>query len=203
MREVELKSVVDDFTMRCRAAAEKGATLVFEGRLEDRRYDRPDGALTGRDEVLRLRTYRSPEGDRTMLEWKGPRSVEGGYRVREELSVGTDSLETIEVILERLGFQVTKAIDRQIVQYELNGATIRFERYPRMDDLVEVEGEPAMIERAVAMLGLPRSGFTPDSLAAFTRRYEERTGTRAALCDAELDALVGPVDGRSADGGVG
>ena len=39
MLEVELKSAVDDVD-RCRAAVERaGATLVFAGRLEDRRWD--------------------------------------------------------------------------------------------------------------------------------------------------------------------
>jgi hypothetical protein len=78
------------------------------------------------------------------------------------------------------------AIDREIAQYELDGAMVRFERYPRMDDLVEVEGAPASIERAIAALGLPRDGFTTDRLPEFVQRYEARTGQRAAVCDAEL-----------------
>ena len=187
MREVEIKSVVDDLEMRRSAATESGATLVFEGRLEDRRYDTIDGSLTNRDEVLRTRTWRNGTSVRTTLDWKGPRSIEQGYRVREEQSVAVDSLQTVETILERLGYRITKAIDRHILHFELYGAVVRFERYPRMDDLVEVEGEPAAIERAVALLGMPRSGFTSDSLMTFTRRYEERTGSAAALCDAELD----------------
>jgi adenylate cyclase class IV len=186
MREVEVKSRVDDFELRRAAAIESGARLVFEGRLEDRRYDMPDGALTGSDEVLRTRTWRGDGPVRTTLDWKGPRTVERGYRVREEQSVAVDSLETIEIILARLGYRVTKAIDRYILHFDLHGAVVRFERYPRMDDLVEVEGEPEAIERAVALLGMRRSEFTSDSLMTFTQRYEERTGITAALCDADL-----------------
>jgi hypothetical protein len=63
---------------------------------------------------------------------------------------------------------------------------IRFERYPRMDDLVEVEGEPEDIERAIAVLGLPREGFNTDRLPDFVKRYEERTGERALISDADL-----------------
>jgi adenylate cyclase class IV len=198
MREVELKSVVDDVAMRRRAAADGGGSLVFEGRLEDRRYDTPDGALTGRDEVLRTRTYRVADGEtRTSLDWKGPRTIEQGYRVREEQSITVDSLETLELMLGRLGFRVTKAIDRHIIQFDLHGAVVRFERYPRMDDLVEVEGEPSAIERAIALLGMQRAEFNGDSLADFARRYEKRTGVAAALSDADL-----PVDSRrvQADG---
>ena len=191
MREIELKAVVDDLDARCRAVVESGATLVFEGRLEDRRYDTHDEALKARDEVVRIRTYRTPGSEpRTSLDWKGARSLERGYRVREEHSVTVDSLEALEAILTGLGYRVTKAIDRHIIQFELLGAMVRFERYPRMDDLVEVEGEPAAIERAIALLGMRRSDFTADSLATFAGRYEERTGTVAAVSDIELASVA-------------
>jgi len=55
-----------------------------------------------------------------------------------------------------------------------------------MDDLVEVEGSPDQIERAIEVLGLDRAGFTTDRLPDFVRRFEERTGGRAAISDAEL-----------------
>jgi adenylate cyclase class IV len=188
MREVEVKAVVDDLDMRCAAVIDGGGTLVFEGRLEDRRYDTDDDALMSRDEVLRTRTYRADgTSARTSLDWKGPRTIEQGYRVREEQSTGVESLETLEIILARLGYHVTKAIDRHIIQFDVYGAVVRFERYPRMDDLVEVEGEPSAIERAIALLGMRRTEFTGDSLATFAQRYESRTGTTAALSDADLE----------------
>jgi hypothetical protein len=50
-----------------------------------------------------------------------------------------------------------------------------------MDVLVEVEGEPAAIERVVAASGIPRNEFTAEQLVEFVRRFEERTGTAAEL----------------------
>jgi predicted adenylyl cyclase CyaB len=187
MREVELKAVVDDLDLRRDALERKGGRLVLDCRLEDRRYDTIDRQLTARDEVLRTRTYRRADGSRTSVEWKGPRRIETGYRVRDEHSMETSPLETAEVILERLGYRAVKAIDRRIIQYEIAGAMVRFERYPRMDDLVEVEGDPQSIEHAVSALGLARESFTTDSLSDFVDRYEARTGLRALLCDAEGD----------------
>ena len=35
-------------------------------------------------------------------------------------------------------------------------------------------------------IGLPRGGFTSERLPDFVRRFETRTGERAALCQAEL-----------------
>lgn len=181
MIEVELKSVVDDWSIRRAAVERAGGRLVFAGQLEDRRYDTRDGALTARDHVLRLRTYRSAEGTRAEIDWKGPTRRERGYKLREELEAPLADGDALAVILDRLGYVVTTRIDREIAQYEIDGATVRFERYPRLDDLVEVEGEPADIERAIATLGLPRDGFSTDRLSDFVARYEARTGTRAAI----------------------
>jgi hypothetical protein len=89
-------------------------------------------------------------------------------------------------IFERLGYTVIREIDREVTQYTLCGATVRFERYPRMDVLVEVEGPPEAIEQAIERLALPRAEFSAARLPDFVARYEARTGTRAALCAREL-----------------
>ena len=186
MLEVELKSVVDDLARRRAAIEAAGATLVFDGRLEDRRYDSPDRALTARDHVLRVRIYRDAAGTRAQLDFKGPTQRDDGYKVREEIESHVSDADALVAILDRLGYVVTIAIDRDIVQYDLGGAMIRFERYPRMDDLVEVEGDRDAIERAIEALGMPRAGFLTDRLPDFVRRFEERTGARAAVSHAAL-----------------
>ena len=190
MREVELKSVVDDVDA-CRLRLESaGATLVYAGRLEDRRYDSAERRLAATDYVLRTRVYRSAGGVKAELGWKGPTMYQDGYKIREELGTPVSDPESLATILGHIGFVVTRAIDREIAQYELDGTVVRFERYPRMDLLVEVEGTPEGIERAVVALGLPREGFTSDRLPEFVRRFQERTGETAALCDSELDGTI-------------
>jgi hypothetical protein len=72
-------------------------------------------------------------------------------------------------------------IERRIWQYSLEGATVRFEEYPLMDSLVEVEGSPESIERAIELTGLERAGFTTDRLTDFVARFEARTGKKAIL----------------------
>lgn len=186
MREVELKGVVPDPAAAESALRAAGAVQTFAGRLEDRRYDTPDRALALKDHVLRLRVYRDG-AVRAALDWKGPTTYADGYKVREEHSVTLGDPEALALMLERLGYVVTREIDREITQYTLDGAVIRFERYPRMDVLAEVEGEPAAIERAILALGLPREGFTTGRLPDFVLAYEARTGDRAAICDRELD----------------
>jgi predicted adenylyl cyclase CyaB len=186
MREVELKAVVEDPDEAQRLLVREGALLTFEGALIDRRYDKPDGALGLVDQVIRVRTYADKTGTRCSLDWKGPSSAETGFKVREEISTGISDEPALIGILEKLGYVPVREIDRKIVQYEAFGATVRFEFYPRMDTLVEVEGTPESIERAIEALGMSRGQFTGESLSAFVSRFEQRTGVRAAISDSEL-----------------
>jgi predicted adenylyl cyclase CyaB len=185
VREVELKAVLDDWDATRERIERSGGALVFDGTLSDRRFDTAERALASRDMVLRLRSYSDAGGTRAELGWKGPTSYEGGYKVRQELETGVSSPDRTTAILERLGFGVTHAIDRRILQYRLDGAIVRLERYPRMDDLIEVEGAPDAIERAIATLGIPRAAFTTDRLREFVARFRARTGQLSAVSEDE------------------
>lgn len=186
--ELELKAVIPDpaaLRERLRAA---GAEPRFRGLMSDRRYDR-GGELAGRDEVLRVRSYHYDDGRvESVLGWKGPmRLSPEGYKQREELELtiggaaGGDA--SPHAFLGKLGYGTVHAIDRDVEIYLLAGATVRLEHYPRMDPLVEVEGDPDSIERAIQAAGLDRASFTADSLADFVRRFEARTGQSARLAD--------------------
>lgn len=187
MIETELKAVVDDWDERRAAVERAGGILTLEGTLRDRRYDTRDGLLASQDQVLRVRVFHDRSGAaHGSLEWKGPAEERDGYKLREEVGTSVDDADALVTVVEKLGYVVVRAIDREIAQYALHGATVRFERYPRMDDLVEVEGEPSAIERAVSALGIPREAYTAEALPAFVRRYEQRTGDHAAVCVREL-----------------
>src|SRR5690606_8004766 len=112
--------------------------------------------------------------------------VEGGYKVREETGTEVTDADAMHAILTSSGFALVRETERDVAIFEVAGATVRFERYPRMDVLVEVEGATAQIEDAIGVLGIPRRAFTADALAAFVRRFEQRTGERAAICRREL-----------------
>jgi len=187
MREVELKAVVDDLAGARKRLEKAGAKLVFEGSLSDSRYDVESRELAERDEVLRVRRYEALGSSKTYLEWKGPTEIQDVYKIREEISTLVEDFESLTRILNSLGFIVTMEIDREVAQYELGGAMLRFETYPRMDVLVEIEGEPDSIELAIEALGMPRGLFNSDRLPGFVERFEQRTGVRAAICARELE----------------
>ena len=183
MIEREIKAKVTDPAAVIARLVAAGASLEFRGLMSDRRFDR-GGALTARDEVLRLRRYR---GDgwkaRTVVGWKGPVSVDRGAKLRQEIEVETEG--DIDGLLEALGYQVAHAIDRFVEIYRLGEGVIRLEWYPRMDVLVEVEGSEPAIEAAVVAIGIPRGEFSAEALTAFVARHQA-AGGRPAVSLAEL-----------------
>src|SRR4029077_17762107 len=112
--------------------------------------------------------------------WKGPTSQRGRYRHRAEAETRVATPDSVVTILEQLGYAVSVRIDRRVEVYRLGQALLRLEWYPAMDVLLEVEGEPPEIERAIAATGLARDRFLPESLPYFVAQNEPRTG-RAAL----------------------
>ena len=118
MREVELKAVVDDLAGRRKKIEAAGGTISFEGKISDRRYDFTSGELSGRDEVLRTRTYQSRSSTTTYMDWKGPTEMQGGYKIREEITAPVEDLDSLEKIFEKLGLALTSEIDREIAQYQ-------------------------------------------------------------------------------------
>jgi len=177
--ELELKARVDDPAALEATLVRAGAELVFRGEMHDRRFDR-GGVMEGRDEVLRLRTYRGTTYH-GVLAWKGPVSVRDGYKRREEHETRLEDPDAALAILEHLGYEVVMRIDRTIAEYRLAQAAVRIEWYPAMDVLVEVEGEPAAIEQAISATGIPRDRFLPESLPYFVAAYERRTGHAARI----------------------
>jgi len=168
--------VPDPAALRIRLIA-AGAVAGFAGRMNDRRLDR-HGELAGRGEVLRVRVFQGDgAGTTATISWKGPatRSAEG-YKQRRELELDADGGQDPLAVFRALGYVVVQAIDRRVEYFELHGAIVRLEWYPRMDVLVEVEGTGAAIEAAVAATGIPRDAFTADSLAEFGQRFALRAG---------------------------
>lgn len=184
-----MKAVVPDpDRVRARLLA-AGARPGFAGRMTDVRYDR-NGELAARGEVLRLRLFRGAGGERALLGWKGPASITvEGWKQRRELEYplgpGTDAAQALP---EALGYLPVHLLERYVEYYHLERGEARLEWYPRMDTLIEIEGDSQGIDGIIGATGLPRSAFTPEPLAMFAGRFAGRTGVAPALTLAELGA---------------
>ena len=174
--------VADPDSVRQRLLA-AGAQPGFAGLMLDRRFDR-GGELLARDEVLRLRVFRNADGAETFhLGWKGPTGVTpDGYKARRELEYELEpSGPPPHELLEALGYMESLRIDRYVEYFHLAGTAVRLEWYPRMDVLMEIEGEREGIEAAREASGIPRAEFTAEPLALFAARFAARTGQAPVL----------------------
>jgi adenylate cyclase class IV len=165
-----------------------GAAPGFAGMLVDVRWDR-NGELLARDEVLRLRVFHPVKGEvHAVLGWKGATAVSAdGFKERRELEYAiSGTLAPPHALLEALGYLPLYTIERYVEYFQLGTTTFRLEWYPRMDTLIEIEGDVQGIENGIQVTGLLRNSFLPDPLSVFAARFAARTGKRAVMTIAEL-----------------
>jgi len=113
--------------------------------------------------ILRLRT----DGGRARLTFKGPMSLEGNVKVREEREVGIENAEEAMALLENLGFSVVGRSQKNREEWHLGGVTIALDHTP-IGDFAEFEGDGA---ETVAK----RCGFDPQKAErrSYLRLYED------------------------------
>ena len=110
-----------------------------------------------------------------------------GHKTRRELEYEISSPNSAPAAFpEALGYLPVNTIERYVEYYHLGTAEARLEWYPRMDTLIEIEGDAAGIDAVILATGLAREEFTPEALSAFAVRFASRTGTGAAMTLAEL-----------------
>lgn len=148
-REVEVKLYTPDLAVVRRALLAAGAQRVKPRVFErNQRYDRADGGLTARGIVLRLR-----QDETAKLTYKAGASMRRGIVSRFEAEVEVSDFDTMHVILQRLGYEVTLVYEKYRSTYALGGAEIVLDELP-YGNFTEIEGDATTIERLIAELGL-------------------------------------------------
>jgi adenylate cyclase, class 2 len=132
---------------------------VFERNLI---FDTPELSLRSSQRLLRLRDA----GGAVTLTFKGPAEA-GKHKSREEREVHPDSFEEMQIILKRLDYQVTFEYDKHRTEYHRPGspglATI--DETPA-GTFMELEGDPAWIDRTAAELGFREADYILASYGA-------------------------------------
>lgn len=149
LQEVEVKLHTPDLAGVKSALDAAGATLV-KPRVYERnvRYDSADGMLSAQGVVLRLR-----QDDAARLTFKADERVVDGISSRFEAEVEVSDFALMDVILQRLGYEVALVYEKYRATYELEGAEVVLDELP-FGSFTEIEGDAATIERAVERLGL-------------------------------------------------
>ena len=193
LQEVELKLYTPDLA-RVKAALEAAGATLTKPRVFERnvRYDSADGMLSAQGVVLRLR-----QDDAAKLTFKADEQVVDGIASRFEAEVAVSDFALMDVILQRLGYEVALTYEKYRTTYELEGAEVVLDELP-FGHFTEIEGDAATIERAVAKLGLGGARRLSGSYVYIFLDLKEKLGLLERDCtfktfeaaDVDLEDLI-------------
>lgn len=134
-------------------------------------YDDARASLRGRRALLRVRavagsallTYKTPAGDV---------ADDRGYKVRLEYETRVADADVMRRILEGLGYQVSYRYQKFRQPFSAQDIVLTLDETPR-GAYLELEGEPASIDRTAAQLGYgPEHYVTKSYLQIFTEHED-------------------------------
>ena len=148
--EIELKFYLSDpDALRARLpglGAVRTGRRIFETNV---RYDSDDDRLKKHGCLLRLRKDRD-----TILTFKSPpKDPDPRFKVYRELETRLDDFNTMDAILEALGFKRRQAYEKWRETWQLEGADLCLDTMP-FGSFLEIEGPPDTIPRIAGALGL-------------------------------------------------
>jgi adenylate cyclase class 2 len=162
MYEVELKLRAEHDALRG-ALDDVGAEPTGTVTQVDTYYDHPVRAFGETDEALRIRRETDGAGERAEVTYKGP-LVDDDSKTREELETGIDDGETMDAILESVGFEPAATVEKTRERYRCGDYTVTLDSVEGLGEFVEIETEADEIEpaREGAIELLERLGLDPE-----------------------------------------
>jgi len=136
--ERELKLALADTDGLRERLRRAGARLLHEEFFEDNTLWDRAGELRAAGCLLRLRR----DGQGARLTYKGPPVFDRGVKIRPEHETGVADGESLEAILEALGYASTRRYQKYREEWRLGDVVIALDRTP-MGNFVEFEGAAA------------------------------------------------------------
>lgn len=135
-QETEAKFYVQDLE-RIRSSLENVQAVMVQGRVLEKnfRFDRPDGSLRARGQVLRLRY-----DTEARLTYKGSNKGTNGVLSREEIEFVAGNFQKAKEFLEALGYQQVFYYEKYRTTYQLDQTLMMLDELP-YGNFLEIEGE--------------------------------------------------------------
>ena len=173
--EIEVKFPLRDRAGLVTRLVEAGAKQLYPETFEDNIVLDRRGELRTRGALLRVRKF----GRYTLVTFKGPTSMEGGVKSREEVQTGIESFERAISLFDSLGYKPVFRYQKFREVWKLRDAEVVLDRTP-IGEYFEIEGSLEMIRALVTELGLSMD----DSLrATYADLYRQHRRTRADLSE--------------------
>ena len=172
-QEIEVKFTLRDRNELTRRLQEIGATRLYAETFEDNIVLDRRGELRTRGALLRVRKF----GRYALATFKGPMSIEGGIKSREEVQTGVESFELAIQLFDSLGFKPVFRYQKFREVWRVREFEVVVDRTP-IGDFFEIEGPVEVIRTVAAELGMNMDLAIRSTYADLYRQHRR---TRADL----------------------
>jgi adenylate cyclase class 2 len=148
-QEIEIKFPLRDRNELVRKLHEIGAQRLYPETFEDNIVLDRRGELRTKGALLRVRKF----GKYSIATYKGPMSIEGGVKSREEVQTGVESFELAIQLFDSLGFKPVFRYQKFREVWRLREVEVVLDRTP-IGDYFEIEGPMETIRAIAAELGM-------------------------------------------------
>ena len=170
-QEIEVKFPLRDRNDLIRRLRDHGANRLYAETFEDNIVLDRRGELRTRGALLRVRKF----GRYALATYKGPMSMEGGIKSRDEVQTGVESFESAIQLFDALGFKPVFRYQKFREVWRIRDVEVVIDRTP-IGDYFEIEGAVDLIRSVAADLGMNMDQAIRQSYADLYRQYRRTRG---------------------------
>jgi len=148
-QEVEVKFPLRDRGELIRKLRDIGGSRLYAETFEDNIVLDRRGELRTKGALLRVRKF----GKYSIVTYKGPMSMEGGIKSREEVQTGVESFELAIQLLDALGFKPVFRYQKFREVWRIKDVEIVLDRTP-IGEYFDIEGPIHLIRSISSELGM-------------------------------------------------
>ncbi len=171
--EIEVKFPLRDRNDLVRRLHEIGAQRLYPETFEDNIVLDRRGELRTKGALLRVRKF----GKYSIATYKGPMSIEGGVKSREEVQTGVESFELAIQLFDALGFKPVFRYQKFREVWRLRDVEVVLDRTP-IGEYFEIEGPMDTIRAIAAELEMSMDAAIRQTYADL---YRQARRTRSDL----------------------
>jgi adenylate cyclase class 2 len=169
--EIEVKFALRDRNELVRRLHEIGATRLYAETFEDNIVLDRRGELRTKGALLRVRKF----GKYSLVTYKGPMSIEGGIKSREEVQTGIESFELAIQLFDSLGYKPTFRYQKFREVWRVKDVEVVLDRTP-IGEYFEIEGAVEVIREVAGQLGMNMDHALRQSYADLYRQARRTRG---------------------------
>ena len=172
-QEIEVKFPLKDRHELLRKLHDIGGQRLYPETFEDNIVLDRRGELRTKGALLRARKF----GKYSLITYKGPMSIDGGIKSREEVQTGVESFELAIQLFDSLGFKPVFRYQKFREVWRVRDAEVVIDRTP-IGEYFEIEGPIDLIRTLAAELGMEMEQAIRQTYADL---YRQARRTRADL----------------------